>query len=101
MDRYGLTADHPRFSLDVDDNYISTLPDSARPMALAMQFCEPWQMSFRDILAMDYADFYEAMLCHKAATYKRPWWSAGQGEHVLIMEQTTGRRAPKPRRNHH
>lgn len=100
MDRYGLTQDHPRFTLDIDDNYVSTLPPEAQPVAMAMQFCEPWGMSYRDVLAMDYATFYEHMLIHKAVTYKRPWFTAAQGEHVLIMEQTTGRRTPKPRRNH-
>lgn len=102
MDRYGLTADHPRFTLDIDDNYVDTLPRASQPVALAMQLCEPWGMSYREVLAMDYGEFYEHMLIHKAVTYKRPWWSGAAGEHVLIMEQTTHRRATKPpRRNYH
>lgn len=101
MDRYGFTADDRRFSLDIDDNYADTLPDTHRATALAMQLCDPWGMSYREVLAMDYAEFYEAMLVHKAVTYKRPWWKGAAGEHAHAVETMQHKRLQKPRRNQH
>lgn len=101
MDRYGFTADDRRFGLDLDDNYVDTLPDDQRAVALAMQLCEPWGLSYREVLAIPYGEFYEAMLVHKAVTYKRPWWTGAAGEHAHMMEHTTHRRLPKPQRTNH
>lgn len=98
MDRYGFTSDDHRFTLDVDDSYVDTLPHEQRGVALAMQLCEPWGMPYREVLRMNYGEFYEHMLVHKAVTYKRPWWTGASGEHAHAVENTSHRRLKKPKR---
>lgn len=101
MDKYGHTSEHPDFTLDLEDDYVATLPDDQRPRAYAMQYAAPWGMSYADILAMDYAEFYESTLIHKAVVYKRPWWTGAAGERAFMHERATHRALPKPRRNNH
>lgn len=100
MDRYGFTEVDQRFTMETDDNYVDTLPERMRPVALAMQLSEPWGMAVGEILDMPYARFYEWMLTHKAVTLKRPWWTGPAGEQAHMIETTSHRRLRKPQRRH-
>lgn len=101
MDKYGHTREHPNFTLDIDDDYVATLPNEQRPRAHAMQYATAWNMAYTDILQMDYAEFYEATLIHKAVTYRRPWWTGSAGERAYMHERATHRTLPKPRAGNH
>lgn len=98
MDRYGHTQEHPNFTLDIEDNYVSTLPPEARQKATAMQYAEAWHMDWREVLSMPYDEFFEAMLITKAINYKQPWWTGQTGESAYVLEKSSHRRLTKPRR---
>lgn len=98
MDRYGHTQDHQNFQLEMEDNYVSTLPTEMRATALAMQYAEAWHMQWNEVLDMPYAEFYEAMMVAKAIHYKRPWWTGAAGENAYTYERAFNKKLNKPRR---
>lgn len=98
MDRYGQTQDHPNFQLELEDNYVATLPPEFKATAMAMQYAEAWNMPWMQILDMPYAEFYEAMMVAKAIHYKRPWWTGAAGQQAFVYEKSTHKKLNKPRR---
>lgn len=98
MDRYGFTTDHPNCTLELDEDYVDTLPKHAQTIAMSMQYAEAWKMNWKQVLEMPYAEFYEAMMVSKAINYKKPWWTGDVGYQAFIMEKTQHKRLNKPRR---
>ena len=99
MDRYGHTQEHPNFQLELEDNYVQTLTPEYRTVAMAMQYADAWKMTWKEVLDMPYAEFYELMMVSKAVHYKRPWWTGNAGEQAFIYEKSTNKRLTKPRRH--
>lgn len=98
MDKYGFTSEHPNFTLDIDDSYADTLPKSAAPMAMAVQYAKEWNLSYYDVMDMAYAEFYKLVNVQKALNYKRPWWKGSVGEEAYMWEKASGKRLNKPKR---
>lgn len=98
MDKYGFTSEHPNFTLDIDDSYADTLPKSAAPMAMAVQYAKEWNLSYYQVMDMPYAEFYKLVNVQKALNYKRPWWKGSTGEEAYMWEKASGKRLNKPKR---
>jgi hypothetical protein len=97
-DKYGFTQEHPNFTLDIDDSYADTLPKTASPMAMALQYAKEWNLSYYEVMDMAYAEFYNLVNIQKALSYKRPWWKGQAGEEAYVYEKASGKRLNKPRR---
>lgn len=98
MDRYGFTQQDENFTLELDDNYVDTLPMECRAIATAMQYGDSWNIDWRDVLDMQYDDFYQAMIVSKAITYKKPWWTGDVGYQAFVIEKSGQKKLQKPRR---
>lgn len=98
MDRYGFTQEDEIFTIDIDENYADTLPTVCRATAMAMQYGDSWHIDWREVLDMQYDEFYHAMMVSKALNYKKPWWTGDTGYQAYVIEKSGHRKLNKPRK---
>ena len=72
-DQYGFGLSDPRCTLKPQRNYVDTdVPEEYHAEAIALEYVETLRMSYHDILAMPYDEFFKVTMLNRAVTMKRP-----------------------------
>jgi hypothetical protein len=93
-DKYGHAPDDQNYQLEDAEDYVDFLPKEKRVEAQAMKCASAWNMNPDDVMDMQWSEFNEKVLVHKAITLRKPQYTPND----YIMERTSSRYKARKRK---